>query len=298
MGTPEYARVILEGLMDTGALIRVVTRPDSRTGRKQFWTASRVGAFAMARGLVVDKPYRLKDFRAIWQAFEPDLIVTAAYGRILPAWALDLPKKGAFNLHASLLPRWRGANPIAWAIRAGDSVSGVTLMGMDQGMDTGPIVATQSMAIDERDTTETLTEKLARAARELLLNNWSSLIAGNVRMVPQPDQGETYAAKFALQEAKISWRESARVIDRHIRSMSPEPGAYTMANGLRLKILSARVAPGRDEPGRATLQGNAWYVGTLEDVMVIDRIQPAGRKPMSPGDFVRGLHQEAKVFLT
>ncbi|WP_020374649.1 methionyl-tRNA formyltransferase [Sulfobacillus thermosulfidooxidans] len=296
MGTPEYARVILDGLLTRSDLtIRVVTKADTPQGRHMRLTPSPVAQRASERGLMVDKPDRLVAYKDAWLKWAPDLIITAAYGKILRPWVLGLPRHGAFNLHASLLPRWRGPNPIAWAIRAGDAMTGVTLMRMDQGVDTGDIVAQRSVAITNEMTMGKLTNLLAEQARDLLLEYLDRLLSGQVKETAQDDSQATYAGKFAPEDSRINWNQPATSIDRLIRSMSPEPGAYTMCQGIRVKILECAYDKGTQPIATAELAGNHWQIGTAEGVVIVKRVKPAGRKEMTPGDFQRGLHVVGKV---
>ncbi len=296
MGTPEYARVILDGLLSRSDLtIRVVTKQDTPQGRHMRLTPSPVAQRATEVGLVVDKPDQLVAYKEAWLKWAPDLIITAAYGKILRPWVLTLPQQGAFNLHASLLPRWRGPNPIAWAIRAGDTITGVTLMRMDQGVDTGDIVAQRSLDITNEMTMGQLTDLLALLARDLLLEHLDGLLSGRAKQTPQDDSQATYAGKFAPEDSRINWHQPAIAIDRLIRSMSPEPGAYTMCQGIRVKILESAYDKGTQPIATAELVGNNWHIGTADGVVIIKRIKPAGRKDMTPGDFQRGLHVVGKV---
>lgn len=289
MGTPRYAADILEALTQVGDLeIRVVTKPDVAVGRRKVLSQSVVALKAHELGWEVDKPYALRDLREDWTQFSPDLIVTAAYGKILPPWVLALPRYGAFNLHASLLPRWRGPNPIAWAIRSGDEVTGVTLMLMDQGVDTGPIVAADPVVIEPNDTTGSLTTRLAKVAGQLLVAQWGNLIPGPAKIHSQPQAGACHAPKFSIEDARINWSEDSQTIVRLIRSMSPDPGAYTTSQEHRIKILEASVMQGTGTVAMATLDKNHWIVGTGMGQVRIPLIQPAGRKPMTPGDYMRG----------
>ncbi len=298
MGTPDYAAEILRRLAALpGVELRVVTKPDAPIGRRQRMTPSAVAAAAARLSLPTDKPGRLADMRSAWHAFLPNLLVTAAYGRILPPWLLALPVSGAYNLHASLLPRWRGPNPIAWAIRAGDAVSGVTLMEMDAGVDTGPIVAQSSLAVDQTDTTGSLSERLAKAAGELLVREWPRLLAKTTASETQAAEGVSYAPKFLAEDLRIDWSRDALGISRQVRSMMPEPGAYTAGPKQRIKILEAVAEAGCKTPGRASLDGNDWLVGTGDGLLRVVRIQPAGRPAMSPGDYMRGLRTAQLVFL-
>ncbi|MCY0880931.1 MAG: methionyl-tRNA formyltransferase [Firmicutes bacterium] len=307
MGTPEYARIILQGLVEqTDHTVRVVTKPDAPQGRHRVLTASPVAQYACSHEMVVDKPRKLLEYRETWQAFQPDLIITAAYGRILRPWLLNLPHYGSVNLHASLLPRWRGANPIAWAIRCGDTQTGVTLMQMDEGMDTGPIIAQKSLPIDPEDTTGTLTEKLAISARDLLLDHLTDLDQSQWNTVKQSDQGMTLAPKFEPKDEWISWQEPAYAIDCRLRSLWPHVLARTSIEGTDgiVHIGAAQIvsrAPDKIFPsaqiGDTVLVGDVWHVQTGSGILALTRIRPAGRGMMSPGAFMRGHQTLTKVRL-
>ncbi|NMP22403.1 methionyl-tRNA formyltransferase [Sulfobacillus harzensis] len=296
MGTPEYARRILERIYQPDDQYLVVTKPDMPVGRRQILTPSPVAVWAEAQNLPVMKPVKLKDFRGAWESFKPDWILTAAYGRILPPWLLALPRVGAYNLHASLLPRWRGANPVAWAILSEDSVTGVTLMAMDEGMDTGPIVATATTAIGPEDTTGSLTLRLAELGAALWLETRDRYGVSRFPSIPQDEAGRCLAPKFDRTAGRMRWDETAHALDAQVRSMTPEPGAYTMLGDLRIKILAARAqgATGSGTPGTAHLDGEDWTVQTGEGILRVSRIQPAGRRIMSPGEFVRGRRGEVE----
>lgn len=295
-GTPDYARIILQGLLQRPDLvIRVVTKPDTPQGRRLKLAPSPVAQLALASGLHMDRPEKLPQCREAWREFAPDLIVTAAFGKILRPWLLQLPARGAFNLHASLLPRWRGPNPIAWAIRAGDQSTGVTLMAMDEGVDTGAVAAWAAVPIAPSATLGSLTEELAQAARALALENLDQMLAGRLALSPQSGVGATYAGKFDAGDARIAWTAPAREIDRLVHSMSPDPGAYTLCCGVRIKITDSAYDEGEQTPGSVTVAGNAWRVGTARGVLVVQKIKPAGRKEMTPGDFMRGLHARGEV---
>ncbi len=300
MGTPDYARRILEAIQSDRDEFLVVTKPDMPVGRHRRLTPSPVAEWSGSHGLPVLKPGRLKDARADWESFQPDWILTAAFGRILPRWALELPRYGAYNLHASLLPRWRGPNPIAWAIRSGDAVTGVTLMRMDEGVDTGPVVSQVELALGPHETTGHMTTRLADAAADLWLRAAAAAV-GRLPEVPQPSEGVTHAPKFDPAESRLDWNLPAERIDAWVRSMTPEPGAYTMLGSERIKILQTSVsgvAVG-DPPGTARLEGTEWRVasGGTKSVLV-SAIQPAGRRPMAPADFARGRRGETAWRLT
>ena len=300
MGTPDYARRILEAIQTGRDDYLVVTKPDMPVGRHRRLTPSPVAEWALAHGLPVLKPVRLKDAREDWESFQPDWILTAAFGRILPSWALELPRYGAYNLHASLLPRWRGPNPIAWSIRSGDAVSGVTLMRMDAGVDTGPMVSQIRVQINPRDTTGELTIRLADAGANL----WADAAALGLRRLPeqpQPTEGVIHAPKFDPAESRLDWNVTAGQLDAWVRSMTPEPGAYTMLGSERIKILQASVSGVTvdDAPGVARLDGSDWLVAAGDhEALRVRVIQPAGRRPMAPADFARGRRGETEWPLT
>lgn len=305
MGTPAYAVPSLRVVAESGAEVLVVTRPDAARGRHRRLMPSDVARQAGELALPVLKTSSLRagsPTSAALREFHPDLLVTAAYGVILPEDVLQLPTRaaeggvGAVNLHASLLPRWRGANPIAWAIRAGDSTTGVTLMQMDPGIDTGPVLAAAEVAIAPDDTTGSLSAKLADVAATLLRDSLPALLEGRLVAVPQPQEGVTLAPRFGAADHRlVVSQQSADTLERLIASMLPEPGPYTTVDGVRVKILKASVvdavsaAPGR--PGQITLRGDEWEIRCKEGSLLVWEIQPAGKRPMSPGAYSRGLRR-------
>lgn len=297
MGTPSYAIPVLRGLTELAGVdaVLAITRADAPRGRGGRRLPSPVRAAAESLGLSVWTPRalgpRTLERLAHWR---PDVALTAAYGLILPpSWLAAFPG-GAYNLHASLLPRWRGPNPIAWAIRAGDAATGVSLMRMDAGVDTGPVIAQAVVAVRPDDTTGTLGERLAAQARDLWAENWPAIAAGTSRASPQ--QGPvSVAPKDPPGAARVNFEAPADAVDRWIRSMLPDPGPHTMAGATRVKILRARAAeaaipgamPGHIE--RLGRRGEEWVVACgSQTALVIQEIQPAGRRPMSPGAFDRG----------
>lgn len=300
MGTPLYAKRILAAVAQRGDHFLVVTKPDMLVGRHRRETPSAVAVWAQSQGLPLVRPQNLQELRPEVEAFAPDYILTAAYGRILPMWLLQMPKFGSYNLHASLLPRWRGPNPIAWAILTQDAHTGVTLMRMDAGVDTGPIVAQSRCVIDREDTTATLTEKLADIAGCLWIEQAQRWGLGEFPVVAQPSVGVTLAPKFDKDAGRVDWTCGAVALDAQIRSMTPDPGAYTICQQKRLKILRAQVetAVGEGPVGQATLNGNDWLVSTPRGVLRVRTIQPAGGRPMSPGDYVRGRRDECRWVLS
>lgn len=291
MGTPHYAVVIADGLSKLSDMsLRVVTQPDARVGRGYRLRASPVAVWAEEHGIEVDRPHRLNAMREAWEGFSPDLVITAAYGKILPPWMLALPRLGALNVHASLLPRWRGPNPIAWAIRAGDVITGVTLMSMDQGIDTGPVYGQRAVSVDAAVDMGGLTDVLALAGRDLLVELLPDILAGRLGPTPQESTGMTTAPKFSAEETKIPWQVEAFSIARLIRSMSPSPAAYTMFRGRRLQILSAEADPKvRMRPAAIAMDRNGALVGTGTEALRLCLVRPEGKRAMTGIEWARGI---------
>lgn len=300
MGTPEYARVIAQGLSEQpGVVMRVVSQPDAPAGRKLRPIPSPVSQWAREKGLPLDQPRRMLDFRETWRQFAPDLIVTAAYGRILRPWLLSLPTIAAVNLHASLLPRWRGPNPIAWAIRAGDTETGVTLMAMDDGIDSGPILSQVAVSISPQATLGDLTQLLATAARDLLIASLPQLVTNQLTPRMQTAEDATYAPKFSSQEAHIPWQQSAREIVNLVRSMTPGPVAYTMFRAQRLQILHVKPeATVLLAPGQLRVDKEGALVGTGDGAIRLLLVKPSGKRAMTGAEWSRGIRLNGEEFLT
>jgi methionyl-tRNA formyltransferase len=288
MGTPPYALPALEAVWRAGHDVLVVTRPDAPQGRGRRLQPAPVRVWAEAHGLAVLTPARLDpDVVRQLADFAPAALITAAYGLILPPAVLALAPHGAYNVHASLLPRWRGPNPVAWAIRAGDALTGVTLMAMDAGVDTGPIVAQRIEPIRPDDTTGTLTDRLARIGGELVADHLPRLAEGPLPTRPQPAEG-TRAPKFRPEEARIDFGEPAWTVSARVRSMLPEPGPYTTVGGVRVELLDAAVEAVLLEPGTIRQEGETWIIGCGIGSVRVTRIRPAGRREMTPAAFARG----------
>jgi methionyl-tRNA formyltransferase len=294
-GTPDYAIPALEALLAQHTVVAVVTQPDRLAGRgRRTLVKPPVKVVAEAHGAPVYQPGRLSrdaETLAALQAAQADLFVLAAYGQILRPNVLAIPPQGVIGLHASLLPRWRGAAPVAAAIRTGDAETGVTLMLTEAGLDTGPVLARRATPIRERDTMASLTERLAVLAAELLIERLPAWLRGEITPVPQDDAQATYAPEVAKAEGAIDWRASAVAIDRHIRAMTPWPGAYTHLDRERIAILAARPLPeGRHGglPGCIVAVDEGLAVVTGEGLLLLEQMQPAGKKPMAPDAFARG----------
>jgi len=246
-GTPEFARRALEAIAGAGFTIPLVlTRPDKPKGRGLALTASPVKLCAVASGLPVVQPVTLKtpEGRGEALACPLDVLVVAAYGLILPPAVLAWPRLGCLNIHASLLPRWRGAAPIQRAIEAGDACTGVTIMQMDEGLDTGPTIAREEVPIGLRDTGGLLHDRLAEAGAALIVDVLRRLDRdGRLAALPQPAEGATYAARITDRDARIDWARDAQAIDRQVRALDPTPGAYTTLGGTVVKLWRAEPTP-------------------------------------------------------
>ena len=296
-GTPDFAVPALEGLIAAGhEIVAVLTQPPRAGGRGQKPRPGPVQRLAEARGLPVMVPERLKGNREVLdrlRSLRPDLGVVAAYGLILPPEMLAIPAHGFLNVHASLLPRWRGAAPIQRALLAGDAETGVTIMKMDAGLDTGPILAQEATPITADDDAGRLHDRLAEMGAELLVGVIPDYVAGRLAPRPQPEAGATYAPKIAKREAVIDWSRPADAIARQVRAFSPYPGARTRFAGTPLRILAATpladdLADEADAPPGTVVQTDPLLVATGAGVLRIHRLQRAGRKPLDAEAFLRG----------
>ncbi len=312
-GTPEFAAVALAHLHAAGHDIALVlSQPDRPAGRGMKLQPSAVKQFALAHGIPVAQPRSLRldgkypddaeSARAALEAAQPDAMVVAAYGLILPQWVLDLPRLGCFNIHASLLPRWRGAAPIHRAIEAGDAVTGVTIMQMDAGLDTGDMLLSQSLQILPSDTTGSLHDRLAELGGVMMVKALVFAADGKLRPVPQGHDGITYANKIDKSESAIAWAQSAQTIARRVRAFDPFPGASTLLAGETLKIWGAQAGvgvPAADPvPGQIVAVTSAGIaVAALVSTLVITELQRPGGKRLSSAEFLRGCHlQVGQVF--
>jgi methionyl-tRNA formyltransferase len=252
MGTPAFAVPVLQALVAAGhEVVAVYSQPPRPSGRGYKPQPSPVQAAAVECGIEVRTPVSLKgaEEQTAFRALRAEAAVVVAYGLILPKAVLEAPRLGCCNLHASLLPRWRGAAPIHRAIMAGDNETGVMVMRMEEGLDTGPVLATWRCAIGEQTTTGELHDVLSRQGASLMVETLTRLVRGEVTEIAQPDVGVTYAKKITADEARIDWSKPAGVVLRHIHGLNPTPGAWTMMGETRLKILRATVVAGGGEPG-------------------------------------------------
>ena len=287
MGTPDFAVPALDALMAAGhEIVGVYTRPPRPAGRGQRERRSPVHELADRRGLRVLHPGRLADADP-FVALSPDAAVVAAYGLILPAAFLEAPRLGCVNIHASLLPRWRGAAPIQRAIMAGDAETGITVMQMDEGLDTGGILSQRRMPIGPADDAGAVHDALAGMGAGLVVQTLAEMAVGRCRARPQPDEDVTYAAKIDRAETRIDWRKPASEIHRQIRALSPVPGAWFEAGGARVRVLAARPVPGNALPP-GTVIGDGSTIACGDGSLVLERIQRAGKQAVDAGAFLRG----------
>jgi len=291
-GTPEFAAHALAALAHAGHDVALVlTQPDRPAGRGLRLVPSAVKALAQERGLALYQPVSLKNEETLarLRALDADAMVVAAYGLILPEPVLAIPRLGAINIHASLLPRWRGAAPIQRAILAGDARTGISIMHMDRGLDTGPVLAAESVPIAAEDTSASLQDRLAELGARLIVKVLAQLERGQLSAEPQAATGASYAAKLTKAETGIDWSEAAVVIERKVRAFNPLPGATATIKGVGLKIWRARVSPAEGAPGailEAGAKGIVVACGTGS--LCVLELQRAGGKRLAAAQFLAG----------
>jgi methionyl-tRNA formyltransferase len=293
MGSPEFAVPTLRALSAAYPVVGVVTQPDKEAGRGRTLTSPPVKLAALDLGLPVIQPRRMREPEAVaqLQAWAPDLIVVAAFGQILRANVLDLPQYGCINVHASLLPRWRGAAPIQAAILNGDATGGVTIMRMDAGIDTGDMLAQTPIPILPDDTAGSLTARLAALGAELLIPTLALYLEGKISPQPQEVALATYAGMLKKEDGRLDYAQPALALERKIRAYNPWPGAYTSINDAVLKIHLAHVGPQAEvPPGQTCVYQRQPAVGTADGLLILDQVQPAGKKAMQGKAFLSGAH--------
>lgn len=290
-------------LQSSHEVVGVLTQPDRPAGRGRNLSASAVKEFALKNSLPLEQPQTLRttEGRAALEAWRPDVLVVVAYGLILPPEALAIPKHGCLNIHASLLPRWRGAAPVQRAILAGDSETGVTIMQMDAGLDTGPILLQRALPIADTDDSVSVLDKLAALGAPALLEVLSGIESGSVSARAQPSEGVTYAKKIEKSEARIDWRRSASEIDRQIRAFRPWPIAETTHRGGQVRVHRARVLSGSAATARRPgsilgLKDDLLLVACGDAVLGIAELQRAGRRNMTAREFFNGLRSTEEFF--
>ena len=308
-GTPEFAAVALRALHEAGFEIPLVlTQPDRPAGRGMQLQASAVKQYALAHGMPVAQPLSLRtdakdpqraeEARAAHErllALDYDVMVVAAYGLILPRSTLDI--KPCINIHGSLLPRWRGAAPIHRAIEAGDSETGVTIMGMEEGLDTGPMMLIERVAIEDTDTTASLHDKLADLGGRMIVEALRKMEQGQLEAVPQPEAGVTYAAKISKEEAKLDFALAAEVLWRRVRAFNPFPGAHGLVDGMTVKVWNAEPASGNGAPGEVlAADAGGIVVACGAGALRMTELQKPGGKRLPAAEFLKSFPLGGKVF--
>lgn len=293
-GTPSFAIPTLKSLLQgPDELVAVVTQPDREKGRGRKVIPSPVKELALQHGITPLQPGKVKEeaFQEHIRALQPELIVVVAYGQILPKSILKIPQYGAVNVHASLLPQYRGAAPIVWAILKGEKTTGVTTMLMDEGMDTGDILLQEEIPIEEADTAETLQQRLALLGAQLLMETLEKMKAGNIHPIPQDHSKATYAPPLKKEDGRIDWRKEAKEIDLQVRAFDPWPGAFTELDGRLLKVYRGEVRKGKPagKAGTVVWAGSDFIeVETGNDSFLIKEVQLEGKRRMSVRDFLSG----------
>lgn len=292
MGTPEFAVPSLKALIESGdEVVAVVTQPDKPKGRGLEITPPPVKILAQKYGIPVLQPQKIKteEFLKQLEELRPDIICVVAYGKILPKGILELPRYGCINVHASLLPKYRGAAPINWAIIRGEKVTGITTMKMDEGMDTGDILLQREVPIEDEDTAETLSHKLSLTGAEVLIETLNLLKEGRLKPIPQNHSQATYAPMLKKEDGEIDWGKTAEEIKNLVRGTLPWPGAYTFLDNKILKVYKVRVVEGQGKPGEVIKSDKETLrVATGENALDILELQIEGGKRLDTATFLRG----------
>ena len=299
LGTPDFALPAFEALLDAGhEVVRAYAQPPRPAGRGHKLRPSPVHAFAETRGIPVATPASFRDaaLQRDFAALDLGAAVTAAYGLLLPPAVLAAPRFGCLNLHASLLPRWRGAAPIQHSILAGDRETGISVMVMDEGLDTGPVLTERRTPIGPETTGGELHDRLARLGAEAVVEALAGLAEGTLKPAPQPEDGATWAAKLAREDSLLDWTRPARELERRVRAFAPRPGARFSFRGESIRVEAAAVETGDGPPGRVLDEGAAIACG--EGVLRLLRLQRPGRSAMETAAFLRGFALPAGTDLT
>jgi len=290
MGSPDFALSTLRGVAGAYEVVGVVTQPDRASGRGRELKPPPVKVLAQELNIPIIQPEKLKQPEAMEQlrAWAPDLIVVAAFGQILRKDVLELPRYGCINVHASLLPRWRGAAPINAAILAGDEETGVTIMQMDVGLDTGPMLAKASIRLKPDDTAGSVFQALSTLGADLLLETLPDYLSGKLTPTPQPEAGATYAPMMKKEDGVLDFNSDVNELERRVRAFNPWPGTFMDFNGMMLKVHRTHVAVGEASAAQRLIVENQPAVGARGGLLVLDEVQPAGKKSMSGKSFLSG----------
>jgi methionyl-tRNA formyltransferase len=296
MGSPDFSLSTLRGLANTYEVIGVVTQPDRASGRGRELKSPPVKLLAQELGIPIMQPEKLRAPEAMEQlrAWAPELIVVAAFGQILKKDVLDLPRYGCINVHASLLPRWRGAAPINAAILAGDEETGVTIMKMDVGLDTGPMLSRRSIRLTRDDTAGSVFQALSQLGADLLIETLPDYLSGKLQPVPQPEEGATYASMMKKEEGRLDFTNDVNELERRVRAFNPWPGAFMEFDGTLLKVHRTHVELGDAEVGQRLIVQNQPAVGARGGLLILDEVQPAGKKSMNGKAFLAGARSWAE----
>lgn len=296
-GTPRFAVPTLEALVQAGFPVRlVVTQPDKPRGRGLVLTPSPVKQTALALNLPITQPESIRknaEFQSQIASINPDAIVVVGYGRIIPQWMIDLPRLGNINLHASLLPKYRGAAPIQWAIAHGETMTGVTTMRIDAGLDTGDILLQKEMPIGTNDTAETLAPALAAVGANLLVETLLALQAGKIEAYPQDDAQASLAPILKKEDGRIDFRLSSQEIRNRMRGFQPWPGVFTSFRGKNLHVWDAALSQRSLVPAQLSAEGDHLFIGCGEGALEILQVQLEGKKRMAARDFIHGYRPQA-----
>jgi methionyl-tRNA formyltransferase len=290
MGSPDFALPTLRALAGQYSVVGVVTQPDRASGRGRELKAPAVKRLALELGIPVMQPEKLRLPEAMEQlrSWAPELIVVAAFGQILKKDVLELPRYGCLNVHASLLPRWRGAAPVNAAILHGDDETGVTIMQMDVGLDTGPMLSQRSIPLRQEDTAGSVFEKLSLLGADLLLETLPNYLSGKLTPIPQPEEGITYAPMLKKEEGQLDFTHDVHELERRVRAFNPWPGAFMEFDRVLLKIHRARVKTGEAMEGQRLIVQDQPAVGARGGILILEEVQPAGKKTMSGKSFLAG----------
>lgn len=294
MGTPELSVNVLQTLIDNTNVVLVVSQPDSYVGRKRILTPSPVSLLAEKYNIPVIKPNKIKDEVESILRYEPDIIITFAYGQIIPESILKYPKFGCINVHASLLPEYRGASPINAVLRDGKTKTGITIMYMDKTLDTGDIISTMEVEISDDDNVSSLSDKLSVVGSELLIKTLPSIIDGTNERLPQDESGATYVGIIKREDERINFNQPAKNVYNFIRSLNPKPLANTIINGEEWKIVEASIGNKKTgEIGVITrVDKKSFSIQCQDGEIIITKVKPAGKKEMNVSDLFNGINKD------
>ena len=297
MGTPEFSVNILEGLIDNYDVVGVVSQPDREVGRKRILTPTPVKEVALNHNIKVIQPIKIRKEYEDVLSLEPDLIVTCAYGQIIPKEILDYPKYGCINVHASLLPKYRGGAPIHRAIMNGDAVTGITIMYMDEGMDTGDMISKKEVVIEDDDNLETLSNKLSIVGKDLLLETLPSIIDGTCERVKQNDEEVSFAYNVKSEEEHIDFNKTSNDINNLVRALSPMIGAYFLLNGERFNVYKCRIGTNKHEDIGIikNIYKDGIGISTGDGEIILEEIQPFGKKKMTAASYLNGIDKNSLI---